>query len=301
MDKKVTILMATYNGEKYIEEQLLSIINQSYQNWELIIGDDGSTDRTMEIVGAYSERDNRISVIRNNHLGSCQNFATLLQHNKKKEYIMFSDQDDIWDLNKVLYALECMEKEEKKHGADKPILIYSKQILVNSNGEAFRKQEKIYSNDLKTILCQCHIRGCCILMNRNLISLVGSIPHYVSNHDYWVALYAAKFGLIVREEKSIVKYRLHDFNVTGGKRNYGIINKILGWKKVTQNEHKDIVMRRNFAELFPEDKILMEYNDLFEGSIIMRIKKLQHFNYRRATKLATYRGCYNLLRYKVYD
>ena len=101
-NKKIDILMATYNGEKYLVEQLDSIINQTYRNWNLLIRDDNSTDKTLEIIQNYHKKDKRIKILKDNkgNLGIVRNFEELLK-SSESEFIMFSDQDDIWVENKL--------------------------------------------------------------------------------------------------------------------------------------------------------------------------------------------------------
>ena len=128
-NKKIDILMATYNGEKYLAEQLDSIINQTYHNWNLLIRDDNSTDRTLEIIQDYQKKDNRIKLLKDNkgNLGIVKNFEELLK-NSESEFIMFSDQDDIWIENKLDAYLKTAEKIKTKG-----FLLHSDAVLFNKN------------------------------------------------------------------------------------------------------------------------------------------------------------------------
>ena len=121
--------MATYNGEKYLAEQLDSIINQTYHNWNLLIRDDNSTDRTLEIIQDYQKKDNRIKLLKDNkgNLGIVKNFEELLK-NSESEFIMFSDQDDIWIENKLDAYLKTAEKIKTKG-----FLLHSDAVLFNKN------------------------------------------------------------------------------------------------------------------------------------------------------------------------
>ncbi|MHB9334492.1 glycosyltransferase, partial [Fusobacterium polymorphum] len=102
MNPKIEILMATYNGEKYVGEQIDSIIHQTYKNWKLLIRDDNSTDKTLEILKEYEKKDKRIKIIedKKGNLGFVKNFEELL-NNSKEDWVMFSDQDDYWLENKI--------------------------------------------------------------------------------------------------------------------------------------------------------------------------------------------------------
>ena len=132
MKPKIDILMATYNGEKYIEEQLKSIISQSCENWNLVIRDDGSDDNTLRILNEYSKRDKRIHIISDNkgNLGLVKNFEELMKHSTE-EYIMFSDQDDAWADNKINILLQKMQETEEKMQIKKPILVHSNSYICD--------------------------------------------------------------------------------------------------------------------------------------------------------------------------
>ena len=130
-DKTIEILMATYNGEKYISEQINSIINQTYKNWKLLIRDDGSKDETLEILKEYEKKDKRINILRDTkgNLGFVKNFEELLK-NSSEEFIMFSDQDDYWLENKIeLYINELIKLSEIER--KNPLLLHSNSFLCD--------------------------------------------------------------------------------------------------------------------------------------------------------------------------
>lgn len=127
MEPKVSILVATYNGEKFLRKQLDSIVNQNYQNLEIIIQDDGSNDDTLEILNEYAEKDDRISVSKNKkNLGIIQNFYDLISKSSG-DYIAISDQDDIWEEDKIKILLENIEDSS---------LIYTDSALIRDDGSS---------------------------------------------------------------------------------------------------------------------------------------------------------------------
>ena len=134
MDKSVLIMMAVYNGEKYIREQIESIINQTYKKWQLIVQDDGSNDDTIVIVKEYCRKDKRISII-NNQLcthGAFINFHILINYCKKLEpydFYMFCDQDDIWHEDKVEKLVESCDKLGMY-----PAFCYADMSTIDENG-----------------------------------------------------------------------------------------------------------------------------------------------------------------------
>ena len=125
---KIDILMATYNGEKYLKEQIESILNQTYSNFRLIVSDDCSTDNTRMILEEYQEKDNRIEIYyQDKNLGYIKNFEFLL-NKVENNFYMLSDQDDIWISNKIEKSMKTLKQEN----AD---LVFCDLMLINQNGE----------------------------------------------------------------------------------------------------------------------------------------------------------------------
>ena len=126
-NKKIDILMATYNGEKYLAEQIDSIICQTYKNWNLLIRDDGSSDNTFKILKEYEKKDDRIKIIKDKkgNLGIAKNFEELLKISSS-ELIMFSDQDDVWKKDKIKIMLKYVGNSD---------LIISDAIVTNEKLE----------------------------------------------------------------------------------------------------------------------------------------------------------------------
>ncbi len=123
----VAVLMATYNGERYVAEQIQSILRQTYPAWTLFVRDDGSQDGTAGIVEQFAlQHSTRIRVVPNQEgrLGVDKNFSTLLGA-AEAEYYMFCDQDDVWLPNKIENTLACMQSLEKDEGDRTPLLVYT--------------------------------------------------------------------------------------------------------------------------------------------------------------------------------
>ena len=126
----VDILMATYNGEAFVEEQVQSIINQTYTDWRLLVHDDGSTDKTMEILHRLAEEDERVVVIEDGvqHLGVAKNFIHLAKQSTAA-YCMFCDQDDVWLPNKVEKMVHAIEQ----YNQGVPQVVYTNAFLWSPN------------------------------------------------------------------------------------------------------------------------------------------------------------------------
>lgn len=222
MNEKIDILLATYNGEKYLKEQIESILNQTYKNIHLIIADDKSKDGTREILKEY-EKDERITVyLQKQNLGYVRNFEFLLKK-VESNYYMLSDQDDVWLPEKVEKSMETL----KKQNAD---LVFGDLEVVDENLKTIypsfgdfmllnRKIKKCIKSYEVNYLYNC-VTGCTILSKKEYIKNILPIPYnskYVP-HDYWMALMVALKGKLAYMPEKYIKYRQHGNNQIGTDR-----------------------------------------------------------------------------------
>jgi glycosyltransferase involved in cell wall biosynthesis len=219
----IDILLATYNGEKYIKEQLESLLAQSERDFVVNICDDCSTDRTVEILRHYVKRyPDRIKLIVNEKNSGSAAFSFFkLLHRAKGDYVMFCDQDDVWLEDKVKLSLEKIKEAEREYGSNIPILLHTDLTVVDEglNVKArsmFALQhldsEKIAVNNLAV---QNIVTGCTMMLNRALADRLTHIPVSVPVHDWWIALYTACCGKIVFCDEPTLLYRQHSSNVCG--------------------------------------------------------------------------------------
>jgi len=223
----VEILMATYNGEKYIARQIDSILAQTYNNWRLVVRDDGSTDRTSEILKDYSRLyPDKIYVTTNDgkRLGACQNFSLLLS-NSSSQYIMFSDQDDVWLPGKIASSLDVIVREEMACGKFNPILVHSDLRVVDEKMEVLSDSFWKYQNldpeqaaKFPRALIQGYVVGATCIFNKSLRDVACPIPKQAIMHDWWLVLVACAFGKILHESGKNILYRQHGHNVIGAKK-----------------------------------------------------------------------------------
>ena len=210
-NKKIDILMATYNGEKYIVEQINSIINQTYINWNLLIRDDGSSDKTLEILKSFEKKDSRIKIIKDNkgNLGVVKNFEELLYYSSA-EYIMFSDQDDIWMDNKVDLVLDAFQNPNV-------VLILHDAQIVNQNGQviedSFFEHRGSQSGFFKNLWKNSYL-GCCMAFRRSVLECSLPFPPKIEMHDWWIGLISEMTGEVRLIDKPLLKYRRHGENVS---------------------------------------------------------------------------------------
>lgn len=296
MRNTVNVLMATYNGEKYISEQLESILNQTYSNFRLFICDDGSTDNTIEIIKQYMETDDRIYFEQSKHLGACQNFSNMIRMHNNADYIMLCDQDDIWECNKI-----CRSLEELSHYDNVPTLLYCDKVYVDESLNHLNFPNRYYEDSFKSLLCQCHIYGCTMMMNSELIDII-DIPQYASMHDHWISLIASLYGKVVHLNEPLILYRQHSGNVTGGMNQFSFLKKIKNWKKTNIICEKTINMCYRFCKTHNINEITESYIDIFHNrNVFRRLQKAFKFGYKLDHFSASVRGMLVLLFVKISD
>lgn len=257
---RVIILMATYNGERYLLEQIQSLQNQTYKNWQLIIRDDNSSDRSLKIIEEALTSDDRISILNDNlgNVKSAQNFSILLEHVKSTDsYIMFCDQDDIWMEDKVEKSLIEMKKLEKEFGANKPLVVYGTYRMINENRNYLPLAIPDYSTKptLNLLLSQNYIYGCTMMINNKLLNLSIPIPESAENHDYWIVLVSiTNQGLFKYLKEPLLLYRQHESNVSGSFKNSFMLNRLKRIFNTTESQYikKRILMFKSLEKRIEE-------------------------------------------------
>ncbi|MBU5459351.1 glycosyltransferase family 2 protein [Anaerostipes sp. MSJ-23] len=222
----VTILLATLNGEDYLKAQLESIADQTYGNWQLVVGDDGSTDHTLEILEEFkNEYPDQVTIFKNDPpTGSAKsNFIHLLQ-NAHGPHFMFCDQDDVWKRDKIYLTMQKMEALETRYGTKTPILVHTDLSVVDENLEMVAESFFQYANlprriFLNQLMVQNSVTGCTVMINRCLQQyFLQPLPvSKIIMHDYWAALIARVFGKIGFVNEPTMYYRQHGHNSVGAK------------------------------------------------------------------------------------
>lgn len=217
--EQIDILLATYNGEKYLEEQLDSIIKQTYSNFRLIISDDCSTDNTKNILQEYEKKDDRIIVYyQKENLGFIENFEFLLTKVESKYYAL-SDQDDIWFENKIEKEIEVLEKEDADLVfCDLEVVDENKQTMQKSFIESMNLKSKIKkAKDNKIAYLYNTVTGCTIVAKNKFMDIIFPIPNETKHllHDHWIALMISIYGKVSLIDKPYIYYRQHSQNQIG--------------------------------------------------------------------------------------
>jgi glycosyltransferase involved in cell wall biosynthesis len=225
---EVYILLATYNGEAFVEEQVASIQNQNYTNWRILARDDGSVDRTREILLRLAKCDARIQMIEDDpqrNLGPRGSFGLLMQRALASgaRYACFCDQDDVWHPEKITRELSVATELERRSGKKHPVLVYTDLEVVDRDlqliSRSFYEFQGIRRGrdepPFSTLLVQNHVVGCTAMMNRALLGIASPIPDTAYMHDWWTALCAGACGSLVFIRQATVRYRQHQANQVG--------------------------------------------------------------------------------------
>lgn len=229
MESKVAVLLSTYNGEMFLEQLLDSIIHQSYNNYVIYIRDDGSTDRTKEIINRYKLNNEKKILIMEDELGNIgftNSFIKLVEF-ADADYYFFCDQDDIWHVNKISVLTKKIKEAERLY-QNIPILTASDLEVIDKSNRllyhSFLKLSKFNMNYINYVKFRNFFPGCCMCFNqlskKLLIEYMNinnfSAPFY---HDSLLFLLTSLFGKILLDEQKLIKYRINDYNTIGlGKR-----------------------------------------------------------------------------------
>lgn len=297
MEDKVCILLATYNGEKYLKEQLESILNQTYKNFVVLISDDASQDNTANIIRKYMEEfPDKIYYLGNDKKGGAvENFSFLLKNSINADYYMFSDQDDIWCEDKVIKSINRIRS--MKMDGKSNCLVYCDAELVDENeqivAKSFLKNSKfkMRKENRKTILVSSFAPGAAMIFDAELYELVKNMPREAHIHDWWVLLNAVYFGNIEFMDEQLYEYRQHSNNVYGAgliRNKNGIINfiknnTILNTLKRLSNQTNELQLKqKEMVKAFYEQKkslfnnenedILTDFLELYNNK--SRLKRL---------------------------
>lgn len=269
----IEILLSTYNGEKYIRNQIDSIINQSFTSWVLLIRDDMSKDNTVNILREYKLKyPKQIFILDNNdkNLGSSNSFIELLK-NSTEELIMFCDQDDVWKPNKLqkfydYYVNNCKILKT-------PFLIHSYADVVNSQlelmpeeTESFNIRKSGMEHDFIWHIFQNDVTGCTVMINKAMKDLFNNYDfdkNKIIQHDWLLAEIAYLYGNKFLIKESTIKYRQHE-------------NNVLGAKKITYMERIKLKVKKGLQySFYAQIKTLLSMVDI---SDVVLQKKLQEFS-----------------------
>ena len=278
MDKKVAVLISTYNGEKYIKEQLDSILNQTYKNIDIVIRDDGSKDLTIDIIKEYQKKNKNIFLTEGSNIGFIKSFFQLLE-NSNADYYAFCDQDDIWIDNKIELAVMLLNSVDNTL----PNLVFGNSDYYDENMNFIGKGEEHRTFSFKNSLYECVSQGMTMTINQVAKQIIiDNIPEKCLFHDWWTYMICSGQGNVMYNDSTVVKYRRFEKNATAEGQN---ILKVFLWrikKLFANNGMKDIKTQQlEYKRLF--------YNNLSnENKEILDLFVQEKYNFFKAIKKAFY-------------
>ncbi|CAM2876264.1 rhamnosyltransferase [Streptococcus acidominimus] len=287
---KVNIVMSTYNGEKYLADQINSIQKQTFKDWHLFIRDDGSSDNTPSIIREIAQKDSRVHFIndgQDENYGVIKSFYHLVKHTSA-DYYFFSDQDDVWLPEKMEVTLKRAQNE----ASNTPLLVYTDLTVVNENLEVLQesmiKAQSHHANtELVQELTENTVTGGTMMINKALADK-WQVYEDLLMHDWYLALLAAAFGKLVYIDKPTQLYRQHDTNVLGARtwakraKNWlkpnTLISKYWWLIKSSQNQAKKLL-----GQEVPESTAQMidAYAHLMDKNWMNRWRLLNHYKFKK--------------------
>ena len=256
---KVCVLMSTYNGEKYLKEQLDSILDQNSIIVDILVRDDGSTDKTLNILDEYSKKYKNIRYYNGENLKSAKSFMNLLFTVEEYPYYAFSDQDDIWDKDKLIVATTKLKEGYNLYGC--------KKNIVNSNLEFLNREDETPSSlKLGSIILRCRISGCTMVFDKELRNnLLKCNPEMISMHDSWVLKVAVSTGKVFYDENKYILYRQHDNNVVGAKKSFldQLKKRLLNFRKRREQGFVRLLMAKELYNRYSESLSKEDKESLF--------------------------------------
>lgn len=281
---RVLVIMSTYNGGKYIREQLDSLFGQKDIDLYLLVRDDGSKDNTLEILEEYNKRYGKITVVKGNNVGASRSFhkAALYAATQMEpfDFYSFSDQDDVWFENKLCTSVKYVDP-----ASSKPQLFYAPVLLVDSTLHPIKPSNSKTANCLGANIASSHSLGCTQVFNRALLERIVKINDYIAAvdskayvplHDGWTALVAYSIGKVEVGTTPLMFYRQHEANVIGG-NDRGVKKFLHRIKRYTTGEKMkstkcQLILTLMQNEIPEENRKLLERCAYYTDSFSKRIR-----------------------------
>lgn len=212
----VLVLLSTYNGERYLKEQIDSILAQEGVGVHILVRDDGSKDRTCEILEEYDMQHDNVDVVRADNVGFVKSFSKLVEMAQKYkdlvDYYAFSDQDDVWMPHKLKTACDCLSKMNQ----DKPLLFSSNSVCVDENLNILKQFHKSKPYRTKeNVMIYPTEQGCSMVFNKKAVELYNMHSPITSWHDRWMCMICNCFGELYYSHEALFYYRIHSSNTLG--------------------------------------------------------------------------------------
>ena len=318
----IEILLATYNGERFLSEQIESIINQSYTDYKILASDDNSSDCTFEILRSYeSVLGEKIKVVQSNTHSAKENFYNLLDM-ADAEYIALCDQDDFWESDRLKKSLKAVQRLERRYGKETPILVHSDLEIVDENlnsqnkkmseltgiSEAIKyaKEESKYLYTISTkesfsrYLVENNITGNTVIINKALLDIYKR-PKVSFMHDWWLGIIAFTFGKVGYLNECLVKYRQHGSNELGAKNPLELSNiRKRNKQRIRENYdcmfaqveeflllYKNELGKSRSADTYYAHKYLNAFANMKSKNRISKIRDILKYSFFKSSKILT--------------
>ena len=294
---KVNIVLSTYNGARFLAEQLESIQKQTFTDWQLLIRDDGSTDITPQIIAEFVKADPRIHFI-NEHdrqnFGVIKNFFTLVKY-EKADYYFFSDQDDVWLPDKMATMLD----EVIHHDKSQPLMIYMDLSVVDqdlnvTHPSMIRSQSHHANTTLLAELTENTVTGGVAMINHALAEKWEDTDDVIM-HDWYLALLATATGKLVYIDKPGELYRQHDNNVLGARTFRKRLAKWLNplqalekywWLITTSQRQAELLLGQPDLSTIQRE-LIGAYVGLINHGMMQRINLLKKYQFKKNKRFHT--------------
>lgn len=249
-EKSVVVLLSTYNGEKYLKEQIDSVLNQKGVTVSLCVRDDGSTDNTLPILEKY-QNEEKIFLYKGQNIGYIKSFISLIRHAPDADYYALCDQDDVWDENKLFIAVEKIQGNEVES------LYCSNARLVDEELRFISNENKKPVVSLKSAIVKNFATGCTIVFNKKLRErILVNEEIYISSHDSWLSrVCLAVGGNVYFDNEPHISYRQHKNNCVGSNDSY---------KEILKNRLMKLLKDKGHSRRKTAEHLLKYYGSLID-------------------------------------
>ncbi|MGN1206208.1 MAG: glycosyltransferase family 2 protein [Eubacterium sp.] len=291
---QIGIILATYNGEKYLREQLESILSNTFTDYEIHICDDGSTDGTVAIAKEYVEKYPQISLWQNEkNQGYTKNFLQAMKR-ETTPYVMLCDQDDIWKPDKIEMTYRAMKEAEESENM--PILVFTDaenyDDATKKDMGSFHKTSHLDTKKFDTahLFMENKCIGCTIMCNAKVRDYLTELPEEIRVHDWWLALICSHFGKVIYLDKMTLHYRQHSDNMIGTSSFFQYLaQRISHWKEQKEAIRATMAQGNAFYHIFGDKiqdpkrkKCAYEFSKMSEKNVIMRRYLAVHYGFLKS-------------------
>lgn len=267
MNRRILVLVSTYNGERYLSQQLDSILTQKDVNVSVLVRDDGSSDNTIQILEDYEKRNQNLHYYQGANVGPIMSFFDLLNQARGYDYYAFCDQDDVWDDDKLSSAVLFLNKEPDSI----PVLYCSNLKVVDENLNFCRKAHRIKYDTSKKYsgLVDFFAVGCTEVFNQKALDMTNAhVRKDCLMHDSWIFMICNFFGKVIYDEDAHINYRQHGHNVVGTSKDRK--SKIIA--RIRRAADRTVQPRLKNAQVIHD-----EFKDMFEKKDLQKVIKMSDY------------------------